>query len=209
MMSTCLSSFLRHYKIIQNNIIPTTNDILNMNFNCNFDFFVCDASHILLWGKKEKNMRPHLEKQNAHCLVEEHAFCFLKHPPLGEDKITIYNMTSKYTKKNNNSNMFFTMLHHWQESWENISKKNCPPNYKLNLNMVRLSPPQKLFSQKVDKYFLWKEEFVTKYFHFTFFFGWPRSMIFRNEFWHCWGQKKNWEVWKFFFFFFFLGCKFG
>jgi hypothetical protein len=44
-------------------------------------------------------MRPHLEKQNAHLLVEEHAFCFLKHPPLGEDKIMIYNTTSKYTKK--------------------------------------------------------------------------------------------------------------
>jgi hypothetical protein len=44
-------------------------------------------------------MRPHLEKQNAHSLVEEHAFCFLKHLPLGEDKITIYNTTSKYTPK--------------------------------------------------------------------------------------------------------------
>jgi hypothetical protein len=35
--------------------------------------------------------------------------------------------------------------------------------------MVRFSPP-KLFSQKVDKYFLWKEEFATKCFHFILFF---------------------------------------
>jgi hypothetical protein len=96
--------------------------------------------------KKKKYMRPHLEKQNAHSLVEEHAFCFLKHPPLGEDKIMIYNMTSKYTPKKNNSNMFLGFR-------AQTSKKKLPPNYKLNLNMVRFSPP-KLFSQKVDKYFL-------------------------------------------------------
>ncbi len=75
MMSMCLSSFLRHYKIIQNNIIPPTNDILNMNFNF---FHVMLAMYCEV--KKEKNMRPHLEKQNAHSLVEEDAFFLFKTP---------------------------------------------------------------------------------------------------------------------------------
>lgn len=86
-------------------------------------------------------MRPNLEKQNAHSLVEEHAFCFLKHPPLGEDKITIYNTTSKYTKNNNNSKIFLQCCI-IGKNLEKIFLKKLPPNYKLNLNMVRLSPPK-------------------------------------------------------------------
>jgi len=66
--------------------------------------------------------------QHAHSLVEKHAFCFLKHPPLGEDKIMIYNKTSKYTPKKKNLMCFYNVLHHWQESWEKIFLKNCLQN---------------------------------------------------------------------------------